>query len=206
MTGKSAAPVSGATRFTAFATRARLGACCRAVACGTSATAHAMSNANRTTFFNAVGSFVDACRRHERSTTLGNTRRRLASRGLARRGRSAVWLCAYRLKVASRSAGCGTLGERSGHFRLERGDQTFAFGQETPPVDEAGVDAVLDGFDECGVLPTDPVVEGDQVARPGLVHVGREEVVEEAHGPSGSLRPDRPDREVGEAGVAVDLQ
>src|SRR4029079_14544702 len=107
----------------------RFGACCRAVACGTSAIAQVYSTANRTTFFNAVDSFLGAWRQPERSTTLGNARRRLASRGLARRGRSAVWLCAYRRKVASGSADRGGLGERSGHLCLERGDQTFAFGQ-----------------------------------------------------------------------------
>ena len=55
MIGSSAAPVSGGTRFTA---RTRFGACCRAVACGTSAIAHAASTTNRTTFFNAVDSFL----------------------------------------------------------------------------------------------------------------------------------------------------
>ena len=61
-------------------------------------------------------------------------------------------------------------------------------------------DTALDRFDERGVLAAYLVVERDQLARPGVVDVRAEEVVEEADRSARRLGPHRPDRQVGEPG------
>ena len=106
------------------------------------------------------------------------------------RSRSVVWLCANRLKVAARSDNGRPPSERLGHFDAKGCDQTFAFGQEPPAVDEPGADSRLHGFDQRSILIADLIVERDQLARPLFVDIRPEEVVQE------------PDRRAGDSGQA----
>ncbi len=96
--------------------------------------------------------------------------------------------------------------QRLGHLALETRDQPLAVGQQAAVIDEAGADPALDRLDQHRILAADLVVELDQLARGIVVHVGAEEVVEEADGAFRRFRPDGTDREIGEAGIDVQLQ
>src|SRR5882724_238618 len=80
---------------------------------------------------------------------------------------------------------------------LEVGDQLLALREETALAQDSRPDASLHALYQAPVLLADLVVEGDQLVDPGLVHVRREEVIEETrrslrtereHGPTGQVR------------------
>src|SRR5882724_10209906 len=77
---------------------------------------------------------------------------------------------------------------------LEMGDQLLALREEPALAQDSRPDASLYALHEAPVLLADLVVEGDQLVDPGLVHVRREEVIEEPRRPLGA------DREHGAAG------
>ena len=117
----------------------------------------------------------------------------------ARRGRSAVWLCACRRQRSSPyRMPRRPLGERLGHLALKAGDQALAVRQQPAALDEARADAPLDGLDERRVLQPDLVVEGDQLPRRLVVDVRRRRS-SRGNRPSGRATPARPGRSRGSA-------
>src|SRR5712691_9360575 len=87
------------------------------------------------------------------------------------------------------------LRQRLGAKSLEMRYELLAFGEEASLGEHSRPDAALDALHEGRVLASDLAVEGDQLVHPGLLHVRREEVVQEA---SGALRGERQHRAAGQ--------
>src|SRR6266576_2339971 len=71
---------------------------------------------------------------------------------------------------------------------LEMGDQLLALGEEASLAQDPRPDTPLHALDEAPIFRADLVVEGHELVDPGLVHVRREEVVEEPTRPLGADR------------------
>src|SRR5262249_19152303 len=90
------------------------------------------------------------------------------------------------------------------HPVLEGGQEGFRPEQEPPVPEHPRGHSAVDGLDQRRVLPPDLLVELEEVADPGLVQTGGEEVVEVPLGPVRAARDDRADREVRPAREDVD--
>src|ERR1700704_965708 len=89
---------------------------------------------------------------------------------------------------------------------LEMSYQLLALREEASLAQDPGPNAPLHALDEAPIFRADLVVEGHELVDPGLVHIRREEVVEEPPRPLGADRKHRAARQVRVSGEDVQAE